>query len=78
MLSQQDAVVIDGLATIRAPTLIVVGADDEPFIAASAYMAQKIPGARREVIADAGHWPHLDQPAIFADIVGAFIDALGA
>src|SRR3974377_1479552 len=46
MLTQRDARVIEMLGTIRVPSLVVVGADDTPFLAASDYMAAKIPGAR--------------------------------
>ena len=49
MLAQTDAHVIDGLTTIRVPTLIIVGADDTPFLAPCEYMAKKIPGARLEI-----------------------------
>ena len=37
------------------PTLIILGDRDTPFIAPCEYMAKKIPGARLEVIVDAGH-----------------------
>ena len=46
MLTQRDARVIESLPDIKVPSLIVVGADDTPFLAASDYMAAKIPGAR--------------------------------
>ena len=44
MLTQRDARVINSLPNIKVPSLIVVGADDTPFLAASDYMAAKIPG----------------------------------
>ena len=47
MLTQRDARAIESLPDIKVPSLIVVGADDTPFLAASDYMAAKIPGARR-------------------------------
>jgi len=50
MLAQRDSCVIDGLPTIRVPTLIIVGDADQPFLAPCEYMAKKIPGARLEVI----------------------------
>ena len=45
MLTQRDARVIERLPDIKVPSLVVVGADDAPFLAASDYMAAKIPGA---------------------------------
>ena len=47
MLTQRDAGVIETLPHIKVPALVVVGADDTPFLAASDYMAAKIPGAGR-------------------------------
>src|SRR5258705_2384773 len=43
MLTQRDARVIESLPNIKVPSLVVVGADDTPFLAASDYMAAKIP-----------------------------------
>lgn len=76
MLAQQDASVIDSLPAIRVPTLIVVGDRDTPFLAPSEYMARKIPGARLEVIADAGHASNLDQPAAFNRVLQDFLASL--
>ena len=47
MLTQRDARVIELLPEIKVPSLVVVGADDAPFLAASDYMAAKIPGAQK-------------------------------
>ncbi len=44
MLTQRDAGVIEALPGIRVPSLVVVGADDTPFLAASDYMAAKDSG----------------------------------
>jgi pimeloyl-ACP methyl ester carboxylesterase len=76
MLAQEDASVIDSLPGIRVPTLIIVGDRDEPFLAPTKYMAAKIPGARVEVIKDAGHASNLDQPAAFNRVLRDFLDSL--
>jgi pimeloyl-ACP methyl ester carboxylesterase len=76
MLAQESPAVIDGLATIRVPTLIVVGDQDGPFLAPCEYMAKKIPGARLEVIAGAGHASNLDQPAAFNRVLLGFLQSL--
>jgi pimeloyl-ACP methyl ester carboxylesterase len=76
MLAQQDSTVIDSLPSIRVPTLIIVGDRDQPFLAPCEYMAKKIPGARLEVIADAGHSSNLDQPAVFNRVLGSFLQSL--
>ena len=76
MLAQRDSSVIDTLAEIRVPTLVIVGDQDTPFIAACEYMAKKIPGAQLEVIKGAGHSSNLDQPDAFNRALGRFLDAL--
>ena len=55
---------------------MVVGAEDTPFLAASDYMAAKIPGAQKVVIPDAGHAVNIDQPQAFNDAVLPFLDSL--
>ena len=76
MLAQEGSHVIDGLAGIRVPTLIIVGDQDQPFFAPSEYMAKKIPGARLEVIPGAGHSSNLDQPEAFNRVLRDFLDDL--
>ena len=76
MLTQRDASVIKLLPSIKVPSLIVVGADDAPFLAASDYMAAKIPGAQKVVIPAAGHAVNIDQPQAFIDAVLRFLDEL--
>ena len=76
MLTQRDARVIESLPDIKVPSLIVVGADDTPFLAASDYMAAKIPGAQKVVIPAAGHAVNIDQPQAFIDAVLPFLDGL--
>jgi pimeloyl-ACP methyl ester carboxylesterase len=76
MLTQRDARVIESLPDIKVPSLVVVGAGDTPFLAASDYMAAKIPGARKVVIPFAGHAVNIDQPQAFIDAVLPFLDGL--
>lgn len=76
MLTQRDARVIELLPDVKVPCLIVVGADDTPFLAASDYMAAKIPGAQKVVIPAAGHAVNIDQPKAFVDAVMPFLKNL--
>jgi pimeloyl-ACP methyl ester carboxylesterase len=76
MLTQRDARVIELLPNIKVPSLVVVGADDAPFLAASDYMAAKIPGAKKVVIPAAGHAVNIDQPQAFIAAVLPFLDSL--
>ena len=50
MLTQNNARVFESLPAVGGPAVVIVGADDTPFLAASDYMAAKIPGARKVVI----------------------------
>ncbi len=77
MLTQRNAGVMELLPHITVPALVVVGADDMPFLAASDYMAAKIPGAKKVVIPAAGHAVNIDQPQAFIDAVLPFLDGLG-
>ena len=76
MLTQRDAQVMDSLPTIAVPSLVVVGADDTPFLAASDYMAAKIPGAKKAVIPGAGHAANIDQPEAFNTALMGFLNSL--
>jgi pimeloyl-ACP methyl ester carboxylesterase len=76
MLAQRDSAIIDSLPAVRVPTLVIVGDRDTPFLAPCEYMAKKIPGARLEVIADAGHSSNLDQPEAFNRVLRSFLDSL--
>ncbi|HEY9218755.1 MAG TPA: alpha/beta fold hydrolase [Phenylobacterium sp.] len=74
MLTQRDARVIESLPNIKVPAVVIVGADDTPFLAASDYMAGKIPGAKKVVIPAAGHAANIDQPEAFNAALLQFLD----
>lgn len=76
MLAQFDSRIIESLEGIAVPTLVLVGAKDEPFLGATDYMVKKIPGATPVVIADAGHAANIDQPEAFNAAVEAFLGDL--
>jgi pimeloyl-ACP methyl ester carboxylesterase len=76
MLTQRDAGVITSLPGIKVPSIVVVGSEDTPFLAASDYMASKIPGAQKAVIDGAGHAANIDQPEAFNAAIRSFIDGL--
>ncbi len=73
MLVQRDARVFESLTTIRVPTLVLVGAEDTPFLQATDVMAARIPGAEKIVIEAAGHAPNIDRPDVFNDAVRKFL-----
>jgi pimeloyl-ACP methyl ester carboxylesterase len=78
MLTQRDDAVIRSLETIAVPSLVLVGSEDRNFLAATDYMARKIPGATKVVIGGAGHAANLHQPAAFNQAVTTFLEGLAA
>lgn len=76
MLAQFDSRVIESLEQVKVPTLLIVGANDTPFLNAMDYMAKKIPGARHVVIPDAGHSANIDQPEAFNKALTEFLDSV--
>ena len=76
MLAQVDDRIIQSLTAIQAPVLALVGEKDTPFLIPTDYMANKIAGAQKVVLAGAGHASNIDQPAAFNSAVLAFIRSL--
>ena len=61
------------LATLRIPTLFIVGSADEIFPPASiAAAAARVPGARVESIAGAGHSPYFEAAGAWNGLVTSF------
>jgi pimeloyl-ACP methyl ester carboxylesterase len=73
MLVQEDGGVMESLAQIEAPTLIVVGAHDTQFLRAADAMERRISGARKLVLDGAGHAANMDAPDEFNRAVGEFL-----
>ncbi len=68
VLSTEDPM-LPRLGAICVPTLVMVGAEDTPFLTPSDELAAAIPGARLCVIPDAAHSPQHENPgAWFAAI----------
>ena len=73
MLTQRDAHVIESLPAVAVPAIVIVGEKDTPFLAASDYMAAKIPGAKKAVIPEAGHAANIDNPPAFNAALSDFL-----
>jgi pimeloyl-ACP methyl ester carboxylesterase len=69
IMAQHDASVIESLPSVAVPTLVVVGAEDAPFLRAADAMAERIPGARKLVIEGADHAANMDDPEAFGAAV---------
>jgi len=57
--------VIDELATLEMPALVMVGENDKPFRRAAEVMVAKLPRARLLVIPDAGHIVNIEEAELF-------------
>jgi pimeloyl-ACP methyl ester carboxylesterase len=78
MLTQTDDHLIRSLPGIAVPTLVLVGSEDTNFLAATDYMAAKIPNAVKIVIPNAGHAANLHQPEAFNRALTEFLGTLPA
>ena len=70
----RDADLTDAVPRITAPTLCLVGDDDQstpPDLVRDT--AGRIPGARFEIIESAGHLPCIEQPQILAGLIEIFL-----
>lgn len=62
------------LGEIKVPTLIINGAVDMPDLHAHAgALAALIPGAKREIMPDTGHYPYMEDPGAFLKLVTGFV-----
>src|SRR5262249_34017747 len=62
------------LGEITAPTPVIVAQHEQPRLHALAdLLASEVPGARREVVPDAGHHPNMEHPELFDDLVLSFL-----
>jgi len=68
---------IDALADVAGPALVLVGEQDVPgFREMAAELARRIPGARHEVVPDAGHLVNMEQPAVVNELLDQFLAQL--
>jgi proline iminopeptidase len=64
---------LDSLAQVRVPTLIVYGSDEPAAEVSGAALAARLPRARLVTIDAAGHFPFIEQPETFLAAVRAFL-----
>ena len=77
---QEDSVVMDRLAEMTTPTLVLAGGDDRPeYTGAGQYLERKMPHARLVVVDGGGHSMHEDTHAAeVADSIRRFVSGLPA
>ncbi len=68
--------VIDDLAGMDVPALVLVGEHDAAFLRAGQVMAAKLPRARHIVIPGAGHIVNIEEPALVNEALVAFLGDL--
>jgi pimeloyl-ACP methyl ester carboxylesterase len=75
---QEDSVVMDRLAEMTTPTLVLAGSDDRPeYTGAGQYLERKMPDAHLAVVDGGGHSMHEDTHANeVADLIAGFVDGL--
>ena len=71
---QEDSVVMDRLAEMTTPTLVLAGGDDRPeYTGAGQYLERKMPHARLVVVDGGGHSMHEESHASeVADLIAGF------
>jgi 2-succinyl-6-hydroxy-2,4-cyclohexadiene-1-carboxylate synthase len=63
----------DALARVELPICLAVGEEDLKFRALAAEMSQELPNARIEIVPQAGHSAHTDNPTAFLDLARRFV-----
>ena len=63
------------LRHLRVPTLVIAGDMDAPGLERAREVAGLIPGADLEIVAGAGHAPHIERPEPVIDRVLPFLAA---
>ncbi|MBT3942056.1 MAG: hypothetical protein HOC77_09050 [Chloroflexi bacterium] len=70
----RDVELLDSLASITAPTLVIVGELDLPdFQTAATAMESHIGGARKSVMSGVGHMSNMENPAGFNSLLSEFL-----
>ncbi|GAA3854103.1 proline iminopeptidase-family hydrolase [Streptomyces sedi] len=69
----KDWGVIESCPDIAAPTLLLAGEHDEATPATMRPFHDHIPDVRWEIVDDASHVPHLEQPERFREVLGGFL-----
>lgn len=68
--------VIDELPRITAPSLVVVGAEDDAYLRAAEVMSAKLPAATQVTIPNAGHIVNIEEAEAFNAAVADFLEKL--
>jgi pimeloyl-ACP methyl ester carboxylesterase len=64
---------IPQLTAIKAPTLLLVGDEDEPCLDVNLWMKRLMPNAQLALLPGAGHAINLEEPALFNQLIDTFV-----
>ena len=67
---------IDRLAEIKIPALVLVGEKDKPYLRAAEVMAARLPKAEHVTIPGAGHIVNIEEADAFNEAVTSFLAKL--
>jgi 2-succinyl-6-hydroxy-2,4-cyclohexadiene-1-carboxylate synthase len=67
----------DALASISMPTLLIAGALDVKFVLIAERMCRAMPRAQLQIVPDAGHVVHIEQPLMYDALVLEFLEKNG-
>jgi 2-succinyl-6-hydroxy-2,4-cyclohexadiene-1-carboxylate synthase len=68
--------IVDRLDEITCPTTVLVGSEDEPFLAPSRELAAGIAGATLVVLPGGGHSPQKSSPAAWLNAISCHLDGV--
>jgi 2-succinyl-6-hydroxy-2,4-cyclohexadiene-1-carboxylate synthase len=71
-----DHSMLDRLADVDVPTLLIAGALDTAYVGHGRQMQRLLPHARLSVVPNAGHAVHLERPELFAAEISAFLEEM--
>ena len=63
-IQQHDTAIMDGVASVTAPALVLVGEKDRTFLAAADWFERTLRHATKVIVGDAGHAAHRHQPEV--------------
>jgi pimeloyl-ACP methyl ester carboxylesterase len=77
---QEDSVVMDRLADMATPTLVLAGSEDRPeYTGAGEYLERKMPDARLAIVEGGGHSMHEDTHAgEVAELIANLVERVNA
>ena len=73
-----EVMVIDELASIECPALVVVGSEDAPYLRAAEVLAARLPGAEHHVLEGAAHIVNIEATEAFNALLIDFLGRLSS